>query len=118
MKHDSTRMDDDEIDLARLRGLMLDNRWLILGVTACVVVLAIIYASLATPVYRADALLQVEDKQGGVPGFAELSEMFVQESSAVAEIEILRSRMVLNDVIDQLRLDIRVARDSLPFFGG
>src|SRR5690606_29740584 len=118
MNQDPVRMDNDEIDLARLWGLMLDNRWLIVSVTACVFVLAICYAWLATPVYRADALLQVEDKQGGVPGFAELSEMFVQESSAVAEIEILRSRMVLNDVIDQLHLDIRVARDSLPFFGG
>lgn len=118
MKHDSTRMDDDEIDLARLWGLMLDNRWLIVSVTACVLVLAGIYAWLATPVYSADALLQVEDKQGGVPGFAELSEMFVQESSAVAEIEILRSRMVLNDVIDQLRLDIQVAPEDMPFFRG
>lgn len=111
-------MDSDEIDLARLWGLMLDNRWLIVSVTACVFVLAGVYAWLATPVYRADALLQVEDKQGGVPGFAELSEMFVQESSAVAEIEILRSRMVLNDVIDQLHLDIRVEPDRVPFFGG
>src|SRR5690606_17223369 len=49
---------------------------------------------------------------------AELSEMFVQESSAVAEIEILRSRMVLNDVIDQLRLDIQVAPEDMPFFRG
>lgn len=118
MNHDSARMDDDEIDLARLWGLMLDNRWLIAGVTACVFVLACIYAWLATPVYRTDALLQVENKQGGVPGFAELSEMFVQESSAVAEIEILRSRMVLNDVIDQLRLDIQVEPDDMPFFRG
>lgn len=118
MKQDSAQMDDDEIDLARLWGLMLDNRWLIVSVTACVFVLAACYAWLATPVYRADALLQVEDKQGGVPGFAELSEMFVQENSAVAEIEILRSRMVLNDVIDQLRLDIQVAPDSMPFFRG
>lgn len=107
----------DEIDLTRLWGLLLDNRWLIVGVTLATFFLSVLYAVLATPVYRADALLQVEDKQGGVPGFAELSEMFVQESSATAEIEIIRSRMVLNDVIDQLRLDIQVEPDRLPFFG-
>ncbi|MCB1836216.1 MAG: polysaccharide biosynthesis tyrosine autokinase [Alcanivoracaceae bacterium] len=107
----------DEIDLTRLWGMLLDNRWLIVGVTLATFFLSVLYAVLATPVYRADALLQVEDKQGGVPGFAELSEMFVQESSATAEIEIIRSRMVLNDVIDQLRLDIQVEPDRLPFFG-
>lgn len=115
-RHDNN-VAEDEIDLTRLWGLLVDNVVLVAATTAAAVVMAGIYLLFATPIYRADALLQVEDKQGGVPGFAEMSEMFAQESSAQAEIEILRSRMVLNDVIDQLDIDVHIKRDE-SFFAG
>jgi tyrosine-protein kinase Etk/Wzc len=106
---------DDEIDLAKIWGLLVDNIWLIAAAMGAAFVFAALYLLFATPIYRADALLQVEDKQGGVPGFAEMSEMFAQESSAQAEIEILRSRMVLSDVIRQLEMDVQVKRDRSIF---
>jgi len=108
----------DEIDLQRLFGLLLDHRWLIVGTTLIALFLGVAYGLLATPIYKADALLQVEDKQGGVPGFSELNELFTEESSADAEIQIIRSRMVLGDVIDQLQMDILVQPDRLPLIGG
>lgn len=108
---------DEEIDLARVWGLLVDRRRLIMAATLGTFILALLYALLATPVYRADALLQVEEKQGGVPGFSELSEIFVQQSSAQTEIELIRSRMVLGEVIDQLHLDISVTRERWPLIG-
>ncbi|WP_290492829.1 polysaccharide biosynthesis tyrosine autokinase [Alcanivorax sp.] len=107
----------DEIDLQRLWGLLVDHCWLIIGTTLIALSLGVVYGLLATPIYKADALLQVEDKQGGVPGFSELNELFTEESSADAEIQIIRSRMVLGEIIDQLQLDIKVAPDRFPFFG-
>lgn len=108
----------DEIDLQRLWGLLVDHRWLIIGTTLIALSLGVAYGLLATPVYKADALLQVEDKQGGVPGFSELNELFTEESSADAEIQIIRSRMVLGEIIDQLQLDIKIEPDRLPLIGG
>lgn len=108
----------DEIDLQKLWGLLVDHRWLIIGTTLIALFLGVAYGVLATPIYKADALLQVEDKQGGVPGFSELNELFTEESSADAEIQIIRSRMVLGEVIDQLHLDIQVQPDRLPVIGG
>lgn len=108
----------DEIDLQKLWGLLVDHRWLIIGTTLIALFLGVAYGLLATPIYKADALLQVEDKQGGVPGFSELNELFTEESSADAEIQIIRSRMVLGDVIDQLHLDILIEPDRLPLIGG
>ncbi len=108
---------NDEIDLQKLWGLLFDNRLLIVGITAAALFLGAVYAFTATPIYRADALLQVEKKQGGVPGFSELSEMLEQESSAVGEIEILRSRMVLGEAVDTLGMAVQVRRDSLPLIG-
>ncbi|MEP5229830.1 MAG: polysaccharide biosynthesis tyrosine autokinase [Alloalcanivorax sp.] len=107
----------DEIDLQRLWGLLVDHRWLIVGTTLFALSLGVAYGLLATPVYKADALLQVEDKQGGVPGFSELNELFTEESSADAEIQIIRSRMVLGEIIDQLQLDIKVEPDRFPLIG-
>ena len=107
----------DEIDLQKLFGLLLDHRWLIIGTTLIALFLGVAYGLLATPIYKADALLQVEDKQGGVPGFSELNELFTEESSADAEIQIIRSRMVLGEVIDQLKMDIVVEPDRLPLIG-
>ncbi|WP_231880462.1 Wzz/FepE/Etk N-terminal domain-containing protein, partial [Alcanivorax sp. HI0083] len=107
----------DEIDLQRLWGLLVDHRWLIIGTTLIALSLGVAYGLLATPIYKADALLQVEDKQGGVPGFSELNELFTEESSADAEIQIIRSRMVLGEIIDQLQLDIKVEPDRFPLIG-
>ncbi|MQX54388.1 polysaccharide biosynthesis tyrosine autokinase [Alcanivorax sp. PA15-N-34] len=107
----------DEIDLHRLWGLLVDHRWVIIGTTVLAFVLGAAYGLLATPIYKADALLQVEDKQGGVPGFSELNELFTEESSADAEIQIIRSRMVLGQVIEQLQMNIEVKPDRLPLIG-
>ncbi len=108
----------DEIDLQKLWGLLVDHRAVIIGTTLIALFLGVIYGLLATPIYKADALLQVEDKQGGLPGFSELNELFTEESSADAEIQIIRSRMVLGEVIDQLQMDIQVESDRLPLIGG
>ena len=108
---------DDEIDLHRLFALLIDAKWLILGTTVLALLLGALYAALATPIYKADALLQVEKKQAGLPGFEELNEALGQESSAAAEIAILTSRMVLGNVVEQLHTDILVAPDRTPILG-
>ena len=109
---------DDEIDLQRLFALLWDHIWLIVGATLLAVVLAALYAWKATPIYKADALLQVEKKQGAMPGFEELSEMFADESSSEAEIQIIRSRLVLGQVVDQFKTMLSIRPDRLPALGG
>ena len=108
---------DEDIDLHRLWGLLVDARWLILGTTILALLLGAAYAFLATPIYKADALLQVEKKQSGLPGFEELNDALGQESSTAAEIAILTSRMVLGNVVEQLHTDILVAPDRTPILG-
>ena len=101
---------EDEIDLARLWGLLWDQRWLIVGVTAIAVLLGGLYAFLATPIYQADAMLQVEQRKGGIPGLgtSEMQDFFERDSATETEIQILRSRMVVGATVDELRLDIHV----------
>lgn len=109
---------DDEIDLGRLFGLLLDAKWTIIGITFVAMLCGVAYALLATPVYKADALLQVEKKSSGMPALGgEMAEMFAQESEAETEIQIIKSRMVIGAVVDQLDLTTIAQPDYAPVIG-
>ncbi|GAA5186459.1 polysaccharide biosynthesis tyrosine autokinase [Ferrimonas gelatinilytica] len=110
-------MDNDEIDLGQLFGHLLDGWKTIAIITAIFAVFGIAYAVLATPKYQADALIQVEPKSSGIPGLSEVSEMFAAESQSVTEIELIKSRMVLGQVVDALDLTTQVAPVRLPVIG-
>jgi Uncharacterized protein involved in exopolysaccharide biosynthesis len=55
--------DNDEIDLMGLLGTLIDHKWLIASVTGVFMAAGVAYALLATPVYQANALIQVEAKR-------------------------------------------------------
>lgn len=61
-RQSSAAVENDEIDLGRLLGYLIDGRWWIVTITALFMVLGVAYALLATPVFKANALLQVEKK--------------------------------------------------------
>lgn len=108
---------DDSIDLRDLLGLLIDEwRW-IAGITLGVLLIAVLYAFTATPVYQTNALVQVEKQDSGLGGIEELSSMLSGELPSEAEIEIVRSRMVLNDAIAQEKLAISVEPKRFPLFG-
>jgi tyrosine-protein kinase Etk/Wzc len=109
---------EDEIDLGRLIGHLIDHKWWIITITAVFMVFGVAYALIATPVYKADALLQIEEKSSGMAALGEMGEMFAQESKADAEIAIMKSRMVIGAVVDQLDLTNVVTPDYAPIIGG
>ncbi|MDC9819009.1 tyrosine-protein kinase Wzc [Pectobacterium polonicum] len=107
----------DEIDLGRLLGTLLDNRWLIIGVTAVFTVLGIMYAMLATPVYKADALIQVEQSSSNSL-LNDISSMLPDaKPQSAAEIELIKSRMVIGKTVNDLALDISVQQKYFPLVG-
>ena len=55
---------NEDIDLGRLIGTLIDHRWLITGITTIFAVVGLIYVVFATPIYQADALVQVEQNMG------------------------------------------------------
>lgn len=107
----------DEIDLGRLLGTLLDNRWLIIGVTAVFAIIGILYATLATPIYKADALIQVEQNSGNKL-LSDISSMLPDaKPESAAEIELIKSRMVIGKTIRDLSLDTVVEQKYFPVFG-
>ncbi|GAA0508617.1 polysaccharide biosynthesis tyrosine autokinase [Tatumella terrea] len=109
--------DSDEIDLGRLVGELIDHRKLIIGITALFTVLAILYALFATPIYEADALVQVEQKQGNAL-LSSLSQMLPDtQPQSAPEIALLQSRMILGKTVDDLNLQAQVTQKYFPIFG-
>ena len=103
-------IDEDEIDLGDLLGVLIENRWLIIGITLAAILFGAFHAFTAVPIYQADGLLQVEERKSGL-GALDINSLFGGDAPISAEIEILRSRSVLGTVVDNLQLDIYAAPD-------
>lgn len=109
--------DADEIDLGRLLGELVDHRKLIIAVTSLFTLCALIYALFATPIYQADALIQVEQKQANAI-FSNLSKMLPDsQPQSEPEIALLKSRMILGKTVDDLNLQAVIKPKYFPIFG-
>lgn len=113
----STSKDDEGIDLGRLFGELIDHRKIIVSVTSLFTLFALLYAIFATPIYQADALVQVEQKQANAI-LSNLSQMLPNsQPQSAPEITLLGSRMILGKTVDDLNLQIRVKQEFFPIFG-
>ncbi|WP_104494883.1 polysaccharide biosynthesis tyrosine autokinase [Acinetobacter indicus] len=108
---------EDTIDLKEL-FFSLIAQWKLIAL--CVIlslVCALLYLRTTPDTYQVDALVQVEDSKGASAALlGDLSNMIEQKSPAQAEIEILKSRLVLGSVIDHLNLNIRVSGTEDSFW--
>lgn len=108
---------DHDIDLLHLAGLLAARLPLILGITGVSVLIAALVAFSRAPVWQADALVQVEQRQGS-DLLNNLSQMLPDATpDASPELELLRSRMVLGKTIDDLDLQTVVQRQYTPVLG-
>ncbi|KAA1166125.1 polysaccharide biosynthesis tyrosine autokinase [Pseudoalteromonas fuliginea] len=113
----NTAQPSQEIDLMALLGTLLDRKYFIVGITALFMFIGVVYAVLSTPVYQATAMIQVEDGGGSVPGFDDMAGMFESTSAAVTEIELLKSRSIIGEAVDTLKLDVTAEPKLFPFIG-
>jgi tyrosine-protein kinase Etk/Wzc len=110
--------DGDEINLAEYWDIIVDSRWLIAAITALALVIGGAYAFLAKPVYESNLLIQVEDSASAAKSFlGEAASLFDVKTPATAEIEIIRSRMVIGQAVDATLLYIDARPRYLPVVG-
>ncbi|MBN3810605.1 polysaccharide biosynthesis tyrosine autokinase [Paraburkholderia sp. Ac-20347] len=116
----ASQPDDDEIDLSELFNALRESWRVIVAVAAAVLCLGALYAFLGTPVYRADAVIQVDDDSGMGSindKLGDLASLFQSKATADAEIELIRSRMVVGETVDRLHLDVSAKPHYLPLIG-
>ncbi len=102
------RRDDDEIDLLAYWHILVKRRWLVLSIVAGVVALALLSTLMATPIYRASSVLQLEKE-----GTQVVQVEGIQPSDAdgwdpdflQTQYELLQSRSLAERVANELNLD-------------
>lgn len=108
---------EDTIDLKEL-FFSLIAQWKLIAL--CIIlslICALLYLRTTPDTYSVDAMVQVEDSKGTSAALlGDLSSMIEQKSPAQAEIEILKSRLVLGEVINHLNLNIRVSGTEDSFW--
>ena len=118
LKSNQMAMDEDEINL----GALLDNLWLdrkLVGlIAAAIFALGTAYAFMAKPIYEANLIVQVEDSPGSTKSLlGDVGAFFDTKTAATAEIELLRSRMVVANAVDSLSLYVDARPKYFPFVG-
>lgn len=100
---------EDTIDLRELFFTLIAQWKLIIICVILGLCCALLYLRITPNTYAVNALVQVEEKKGASAALlGDLSDMMNQKSPAQAEIEILKSRMVLGSVIEKLHLDVLI----------
>jgi len=106
-------------DLKGYLHTLYDNRWLIGGITAFITLVAVLYALVAMPVFEANLMIHVEEESPNASKniLSEASSLFETKKAAIAEMELLRSRMVVSRAVDNLQLYIEVQPKYFPIAG-
>ncbi|MBI0425359.1 polysaccharide biosynthesis tyrosine autokinase [Psychrobacter sp. NG27] len=115
-------MDNNSKDLSRhntddkdngLLGLLLVllRGWKIIALFAILgLIIGVLYVRYENPTFKSDALIQIDETSQNLSGLgSNIAELLPPEDSSVqAQIELIRSRMVLEPVVDLLHLGIRL----------
>ncbi|MEM5383456.1 GNVR domain-containing protein [Paraburkholderia phymatum] len=115
---------DDGTQFIDQLSWLAENWRLVSAVASIVFALGLAYACFTAPVYRSDAVIQVE---GGGPSERErdrerigrVEEIFNSSGKTTAdtEMELMRSRLVISEAVSDLRLYIHVSPRYFPLIG-
>ena len=109
-----------EFDLGEILASLWESRYLILGSTALFFIMGSFHAWRSTPIYEAQALLQIESQKpssGNDAAFAKMEGLFTAPVETKTEIEILESNLVLGRTVEALHLDIEAQPALFPVIG-
>lgn len=107
---------EDTIDLKELFFSLIAQWKLIALCILLSLICALLYLRATPDTYSVDALVQVEENKGASAALlGDLSSMVEQKQPAQAEIEILKSRLVLGNVIQHLNLDLKISGTQNSF---
>ena len=115
LSNSASKEDNDEIDLMALLFAILRGWKIIVFFAVLGLLIGILYSRYVNPTYRSDALIQIEENSKGVAALgADISELIgSQASKAEAEAELIRSRMILEPVVNLLHLRIRLSDPNI-----
>jgi tyrosine-protein kinase Etk/Wzc len=113
----SSSQDNDLINFDETLGTLIDGKWLIILVTLIFFFFGLAKAFLESPVYKSDALLQVNEQSQTLAGLDPLTDLLGNKIPVMAEIGVIKSRMILGEAVANLDLDIIAKPKYFPVIG-
>ena len=109
--------DKDDIDVLALLFVILRGWKTILFFALIALLAGVLYGRYINPTFKSDALIQIEENSQGISALGtSASELIApQASKAQTESELIRSRMILEPVVDTLNLRIRLTDPSIGY---
>ncbi|WP_010629065.1 polysaccharide biosynthesis tyrosine autokinase [Halomonas sp. KM-1] len=107
----------EEIDLRDIFDMLMAQKWKIIVITLLFCFMGVSYALTATPIYRTDALVQVEPNGPSVNPLQDIRSLTREATQFQSEISILRSRLVLGQTVDRRNLEILLEPRKVPLIG-
>ncbi|WP_321913690.1 polysaccharide biosynthesis tyrosine autokinase [Paraburkholderia sp. J11-2] len=108
----------NEIQLAEYVAAILEHWKLIAVAIAISLLLGVVYIVVATPQYRADAMIQVEDDgNSSNSALGQLASIFDNKQTAAAEMALIGSRLVVGGAVNALHLDVTARPRYFPLIG-
>ncbi|MFX2610548.1 polysaccharide biosynthesis tyrosine autokinase [Enterobacter mori] len=106
---------EEDIDIVQILKVLFYSKVWIAATTILFIIMGIIIANISTPVYKSDALIQVE-KNSSLGILNKLSTMLPEGSgvSSESEVSLLKSRLVMGKTVRDLKLDIVVREKTYP----
>lgn len=113
---------DAELNLADILAQVAARKWLVVALAALGTLIGGMVGQLGPNEYRADAVVQIEKRAGGVPLPEELIGTLLSAeqgrgSTFDTEIHVIRSRLVLAPVVARLDADTRAIPVRAPVIG-
>lgn len=108
-----------EFEFSDLVAILWGGKRILIGSCAAAVILAMAYLVSTPPKYEANALLQIEGSKGNMLALpSSMSDLLsTSDTSALAEMEIIKSRQVLGQAVANLNLDWRAEPVLAPVIG-
>ncbi len=106
MKESMASKKTEETDLSQLLKDLLKNWQIMLASLFIAGVVGVFVAMWIRPVYKVDALLQIESKnsKGSMNMMSGLGALFASTSPAETEIELIKSRQVMGSAVEKMHL--------------
>lgn len=110
---------EEDTDIRSYLDTILDHKGLVASIALAVSLAGIGYAFVARPVYESNLLVHVEEStnKDAKNILGEMNSMFDYKTAATAEMELLKSRLVVSRAIDNVRLYINVKPKYFPVIG-
>ncbi len=113
----AAKEENDDIDLMALLFAILRGWKIIVFFAVLGLLVGILYSRYVNPTFRSDALIQIEENSQGISALGtNVSDLIAPQSSkAQTEAELIRSRMILEPVVELLNLRVRLSDPTIGY---